>query len=274
MPGHCSPSSDPTAVPVVPVDDGNVFVIEPADLADAEGIIVWLHGASDVAVKVPYLIEDTVILGAHYDDLTWANTMAADGWINVQVNCPGDFLDPAGIARYADDIAADPGHGTRVVNTVLLWWDHVVEYLKQRYGATLASKLLLRGGSWGGWHTFQIVKGRPSGIIGWITVVALCDYAKLTNLTFGTDWTSFDSSGAAVGATHLNGSTIHGLMYTNTGDGTTDGVVSVSDQVALKTAAIAAGVPVTYSAHAGTHLTPVVNSVLTSYVTGTIDPLR
>lgn len=248
---HCPTYTDPTAVNVVSVDNSNVYVIpSTAGTGHTRGIIVWLHGGPQGPIPIPPALASTQI--------TWANTQAADGWHSMQVAYPEDFVAMTGMKTVWGDVTADTGHGSRFVATTLAWWDHVVSYIYRRFGTI---PIMLMGGSWGGWHTLQIMKNKPTGIAGFICSIAAVKFSGITNNVgeypsgSGLSWSTLNSTGADNASSCLNAITVPGIIQVMLGNGTTDAIVNVPDQIAVKDAAIGAGRAITYIPKtAGTHL--------------------
>jgi hypothetical protein len=215
---HCLPTGPPVAaaqVPVTPVNSGNTTIVDATGGAGhRRGIFVFLHASTRTDLVRPYPV--TNIIGEAY--ATFQASLNADGWIFVfPVTTFDSSVNGAAytISNQENDCAADAGNGSRQLNTVLLWWDHMTNYLAGLYGA--GRPTLVGGFSLGAWMATAIALGRTSSLVGWI---AHCQATVWSNLnTVGLNFPA-NTSGMDLSATALNSITIPGIIGWDKADGT------------------------------------------------------
>ena len=164
---HCRPTGALAAdeIPVCNVSKAGTSVIFPSGLA--RGVMVFLHGLSGNREPVPPGLPtaNTSDVTGHHYDFQFMQSVVADGWIYITFPYPEDYysLDTGAHAVY-NSISSDPNHGSIYINnTTMLWWDHVVRFIQRVYGGPTVP-IIVAGGSWGGWHTLQIVSRKKTRV--------------------------------------------------------------------------------------------------------------
>jgi hypothetical protein len=143
-----------------------------------------------------------------------------DGWIVMQVYYPEHYTGIVGASAIWNDVNSDSGNGSRYLNNTLLhWWDHVVEYIHTTYGPNIP--ILPHGGSWGGYHTIQIASYKTSTIIAYAagipaTILSNASPAYTSPANYGT--LPSGTGGLDVTQTALNSVNIPGIVMFGTQD--------------------------------------------------------
>lgn len=275
---HCDPTgAGPAAhqlgVPGVP---GLGSVQVPATV---DGIAVMLHGLFTATPTIPITPADTGGILPNYFG-TWAADLLADNWVVLEPSHPEDgWAAGPPLGGLWDDVSNDATFGARYLNTVLLWWDHIIGYCGQRWPG---KKIALFGFSMGGWMGFQIAANRQSTVLGGVvhcpaTIWSNANPAFTPPDNFGT----LTTTGMDAGATILNSCTKPLMVSYGTADAAVGydaagtGGTPVSNTDAIITNAVAAGRPITRNATTDNHeLLSADVTTFMSYVTGTLDPLR
>jgi hypothetical protein len=183
------------------------------------GVVVFprgIHASTNVAP--PYILDDLTFTSVSAFLLTLAKLLTADGWIVITPPEVGNMYVSTQPNAIQNDIANDPGSGTRLVAEIMLWWDYVVSYITDTYGNI---PIVPFGFSWGAYHTITIVKNAPNTIVAYGAHCLPTILANVnSNFLGGATWSGL-GHGADILTTHLNGITLPGIV----GYGSTDGAV-------------------------------------------------
>jgi dienelactone hydrolase len=252
---HCpNPTTTLTAtsIPVPNVGDGNVAIADPG-AGNRRGIVVFIHANQSVATSFPPQISSAT--GTNY--LALALDLAGDGWVVAFVSTPEDwYKGPDNITGVAVDVINDPGHGTFNRDTTIpCWWDHVILYLANKYGAN--RPIIVDGFSMGAHKAMVIAKNRMSTIIGAAAHCPPTIFENIANEPLTPPYSSINWSGYDLSTTWLNTVTIPTLVGYSQSDiiagwntaGTPNGT-PVSNTDAMITNAVGAGQPCTRYASA------------------------
>lgn len=247
------------------------------------GVVILFQGLkSGTPPVIPVPIADIIVpFVVESLQLTLTNKLVADGWVVIfppDASCFSDASPHAGNPSFGifNDVNTDAGNGSRLKAQSLHWWDHLVVWIKTNYGAW---PLVPFGSSWGGWFAYTVAANRTADITAYgghcgVTILSDVNNAIPT-------WTTLTSSGADVTATSLNAVTgPPGYI----GWSTTDTAVGDTDLMALKTAALGAGCPITtlqdntnghglYTTDIGPGGSGFTGTTIMDWFTGTVDPL-
>lgn len=275
--GHCTANNSLAAnelgVPGVP-GLGQQFV--PGTV---KGVCVMMHGLQTLPEPVPQVPVDVTGILPEYL-ATWKNDLVADDWVVVYPSHPEDgFASGVGAQAIYNDVNADTGHGSRYLQTMLWWWDHIVDYIHTNWPG---QKIMVCGVSEGGYYVLQIAANRGSTIIGGIAHVPSTIWSNV-NPTFTppVNFSTTTTTGMDAGTTLLNGVTVPLMVSYGTNDiavgydtaGT--GGTPVSNTDAMITNAVAAGRPITRNSTTDNHELLLADvTTFMSYTTGTLDLLR
>lgn len=267
---HCLPTgalgSNEVNVPNVSDSKMPYMRVNPGS---RRGVVVFLHGmVTSTTAAVPVQIVDS---GGYFPglNLTFANSLVTDGWVVIQPSFGEDWSLIRPSQAIWNDINADTGNGLRYLTNMLHWWDHVMAWIHTNVGVV---PVVLYGGSWGGWHTFQIAKNKTSTIGGYMSrcgATILSDVsAAFTNPV---DFTAINTTGLDVTAHYMDTINLPGHISW----GTSDPAVGFTDQQTLYNNAHTAGMPVTnYSGTGEGHDFPTAAETdMFSWVQSTLDPL-
>ena len=286
---HCLPSGSlgTSEVPVCQIGNDVITVQTPAGgfgSGNIRGIVVLFNGLSIIPVTIPLPITDSATIKFQ----TLATELTTDGWVVAMVPFNEEFLtkgvaftasaNPAQIIQ--NDIVADAGHGSRMVAATGRWWDHIITWIQMTYPSKFP--VVCFGVSWGPWHSWQVAINRTNTIIaygGHCGVTILSDVAA--SATGTANWTIINTTGADVTSSALNSLTsLPGWI----GWSTSDTVVGDTDLIAMKSAAITAGCPITtladttnghglYTTDIGPGGSGFTGTTIMDWFTGTVDPL-
>jgi hypothetical protein len=197
---HCLPAGSPWATNQMGINGVNTTT---TTFADAVG------GAGNRRGRVIYFpstggSSNQILLsggsGAWGGLLAFQTSMTQDGWQVLSV-------DELGEPSY--DANADSGHGTRVVQTTLHYWDHIVLWANKTYGGPMPT--IVCGLSRGAYNTMQVALGRQSQIIGFIARSSPTQWnAYPTDTGFG------DPTMVGVNASGMNITTNSSVAITST----------------------------------------------------------
>lgn len=293
---HCLPSGSlgSSEVPVCQIGGDTLSVQTPAGgigHSNIRGIVIYQSGLSIVPQTAPLPITDSSTSKVQ----TLATGLTGDGWVfalvpvnEFFVTSGASFSTAGNPAQYVqNDIVADAGHGSRFATSTLHWWDHIVQWVKLTYPAGFP--IVAFGASWGAWHMWQVAINRTSTVIAYgghcgVTILShVAAAATGTGLVVptGANWTAINTTGADVGSSALNGLTSTPGWI---GWSTTDTVVGDTDLIAMKSAAITAGCPITtlqdntnghglYTTDIGPGGTGFTGTTILDWFTATVDPL-
>ena len=243
------------------------------------GIVVYCHGLDKPATH-PIAIPGGAVG-------TLASSLRTDGWTVLYATLPCEYQDAVygsqDLALYFD-VNNDAGHGSRQLNTILHWWDHVVLWIKATYGDW---PILLVGTSWGGFVLLSVALYRTSTIIGYAPIHPI---SVLSKINPGTEVAN--SSGMDIGTSGLNamgngwsGNNPYGLLtwgtidttvdYPNSGDTLTPAIYTSASGAGLNVLANCNGAGAGSTSGGTPEGHPVSNNdaaTVLSWVTATVDP--
>jgi pimeloyl-ACP methyl ester carboxylesterase len=218
---HCLPTGSLAAaeIPVPNVLSTSVRTYLP--VGSKRGVVVLMHGLSVATEPTPPAVLTANTTPTGFQDYSYqlVNSLTADGWVVVAVPYPEDsYSGVNGAAGIAVSIAADAGYGLLYLNhTTLLWWDHVVQYLKATYGATIP--IVACGISWGGWHAIEVAINRPTTIVGYMAHVPACILQNANpSIAFTTAFQQENCTGVEIASSALNACTLPGIVGYGTAD--------------------------------------------------------
>jgi hypothetical protein len=165
---HCLPSGSlgTAEIPVSNVGATYLTIVDPG-VGNRRGIVVWINGLNVfLATSYAPSIPNGGSAGTYNRVGDFANTISADGWLFMTVTVPEAFMNLAGSQAIYNDVANDTGHGSRFVNNIVHWWDHVLQYIAVTYGA--GRPIIVGGGSFGGFKALQILINRQKTVAGCI----------------------------------------------------------------------------------------------------------
>jgi hypothetical protein len=261
---HCltSGSLGSNELPCPGVNAANNKEYVPA--GSKRGVVVYCHGLNVVQLDPPY----TVGGGSALDNFLTA--LKTDGWVVIVPPYPEDFFDSLPTQGLFNDVNADAGHGSRYLATTLHWWDHVVAYIKQRWGNW---PIVPFGVSWGGWHAHVVAKNKLSTITAFGSHEAVTTLSALpTSLTGSVDFSTLagGSVGLDTGAHDLDAVTVPGII----GWGTSDVTVSSAAIQTLYNNAHAVHAAITSNPVAEAHTFSAADgTAYGNWFTATVDPL-
>lgn len=203
---HCLPNGSlgTGEMPCVGLS-GRVSVVSTASPGSRRGIVLLMDGIIPVP-KIPVPFKD--VANANYW-LTFANNLAGQGWVVIQPTYPSHLGTPSMTEGMYNDIINDSGHGLRLKNnTVIRWWDHMLQWIKTNYGANFP--VVTFGMSWGGWHSLQIAANRTSSIVAYGAHCPVTILSKVNVINPIT--TALDTTGLDTGAHHLDSIIIPGII--------------------------------------------------------------
>jgi hypothetical protein len=209
---HCLPSGSigTNEIAVCNVSAGNVLTYTPSGglgNGNIRGVIVYMTG---LPVNIITLTSGTGTATAPSYIANFNN----DGWIVIQVYYPEHYTGVVGATAIWNDVNSDTGNGSRYLNNTLMhWWDHVVEYIHATYGPNMP--ILPHGGSWGGYHTVQIASFKTSTIIAYAagipaTILSNASTAYTNPANYGT--LPNGTTGLDVTQTALNSVNVPGIV--------------------------------------------------------------
>ncbi len=267
---HCKPNItlDTDELPVNNISVANSFIIDAAP-GLVRGAVIYLHGMAvrRPAIPIP-IIDQTGLL--ELNTLTFANGLAADGWVVIQPCYPEDNSTLLPSQAIFNDVDADTAHGARYLTNTLHWWDHVVNFVQAEYGTDFP--IVPFGFSWGGWHAFQIAANKSDTILAYGSHIAATVVSDASPVfTSPVDFSATDTSGLDTTTGILDGVLQKpGII----GWGTNDSAVGYLEIQAIYNSALAAGCPVVSNPTNSNH--ELRSSDTTTYLnwfTNTVDPL-
>lgn len=192
--GHCGTSNPTPAAGQLGVNGipglGDVQV--PATVS---GVCILLHPLNDYVAQPPFVPTDTggalpVVLGS------LASLLLADNWVVLFPSHPDDpYPSPAG--AIAGDVSTDTGHGSRYLDTLLLTWDHMVDYSEHFWPG---KKRMVIGLSKGAYYALQVAANRAADIIGAIAHVPATIWSNIPAAYTGpADFTTLNTTGMDAG---------------------------------------------------------------------------
>lgn len=215
---HCPvPPLADFQIAVSPVGAGTVSIHDPG-ATHRRGIVVMLHPSQSSDLPLPLKITSYNEIGLALQTLQVA--LNTDGWIFALPAYPPNDWSTNGIQYFSNlmnDCASDPANGARMLDTLLLWWDHMVDYLVSLYGA--GRPIVVFGFSLGGWAALQVAVGRTSSLVGYIAHCPATVWSNIfSSTTAPADFTGIDTSGMDLSTTALNPVAIPGLVGASNND--------------------------------------------------------
>jgi hypothetical protein len=215
-PTHCFPAG-PLAPLQLPTPGVPGYGGYQAPAHPVRGIAVFLKGLS--AGVIPPTYGPPVDTGGVIPALagTLMADLIADGWVVLWLYYPedgyGSGIPAAGMIA---DIASDPGHGARYLQTITQQWDHVLQWRSIYYPG---APILPVGVSSGGFHAAIIAKHHPQVVVGSVSHVPATIWTNV-NPTFAapSSFAGVDTSGLDLAANVLVGVTTKSLMSYHTDD--------------------------------------------------------
>ena len=260
---HCLPSGAPGTgeLLVNPITAQNTTTNDPG-VGNRRGIIVNIHGLNDSGqLPIPQTVPNFTFAGLSEQFGDFVTAVVADGWIHLFPVYQDDFYSPPpnGATGVQIDVSNDSGHGARYLASTLHWWDHMLNYIGQTYGA--GHPIICMGWSWGASKTLWIAANRQSSIIGFIAHEPAC---LPENAVVGvTGWGATNFSGIDLPSTYLTAANaVSPLPPGIIGYGTNDPAVGwqnpgvglpTNNTDAILTACSGASMPVTRRSTADTH---------------------
>lgn len=171
---HCVPAGTPLASNQIGVPNG-FGDIQFDDSSHASvggktrrGRILMLSGIGGSTQANPFWNPPP---GALPTGNTLRASLNADGWQTVQLNnvphlCGGNEQ------TLCNDISGDASHGTRLVNTHMLYHDHCMQWCNLNHGGAMPTFVV--GMSWGAWLAVQLAINRATGPFAILGAYAHC----------------------------------------------------------------------------------------------------
>jgi hypothetical protein len=235
---HCLPTGNlgTNEIPVCNISDYNVTASIPVGglgVNKVRGVVAYCHGLSDGPQPIPATIGTVNASTPAFNNYLSAfrDNLVNDGWIFLAVPYPEDYYISVGSAGIWNDLNSDTGFGSRYLTNHLHWWDHVVQYIQSKWGASIP--IVAHGTSWGGWTVLQIAKNRQSSIIAYeahipATLLSYVNQAFCGPVNFGPNSVTANgivypplvggTSGLDIGQHHLDSVTIPGMVSYGTND--------------------------------------------------------
>ncbi len=215
---HCLPNgyleTDQLPVPNVP---GCGTYLEPS--GTKRGVAVLLHGLNtSVITSFPITPQDSGVGGllpVYYGTL--ATNLKNDGWVVLFPSYAEDNYSSGVPAEgLYNDVNSDSGHGSRYLNTTLLWWDHVLNWCQTNYPGL---PIMPIGMSEGGWHVLVLSSLRSSTIVGAISHCPATIWENVSyQFTQPVNFASTNLSGLDIGVDALNNCNIPVMISYGTND--------------------------------------------------------
>jgi hypothetical protein len=144
---------------------------------------------------------------------TFRSSLNSDGWQTVQ--CPNVPQTVPGEQNLVNDISADGGFGSRLVNTRSLYHDHIMDYCNRNFGGAMPTFVI--GMSWGAWEACWLTLNRATGPWAILGAYAHCNVNAMKSCnpafivfdqTSPIDNTGVNYSGCNLSTTALNAVTL------------------------------------------------------------------
>lgn len=224
---HCDPS---VGLPVPNVSTNTVSTITPSagfGVGAIRGVVILLHGLSFAGSSSPPMpiTNGTGIGAGFFELLTFANDLAADGWVVVQPSYQEDNYVSTPANGLYNDVNADAGNGADYVASTLQSITHYIQYVQATYPPKFP--IVAFGFSEGAYKACLWAANMQSSILAFGAHCLPTTWENLSTaftapakLNFGLlNWSGMD-----LGPTALNGVTIPGIV----GFGTNDSFVGYS----------------------------------------------
>lgn len=224
---HCPvPPLGTAQIPVTEVGDDTCAIFDATGGAGhRRGICIFLHPSQASNYPLPLATNPPIWdpFGA-FQGLK--NALVADGWVVAYPAYPFDWA-TEGVTYFGnlwEDVANDTGHGSRIIDTLGLWGDHMATYLGTKFGH--GRPIWYIGFSLGAWTTLQLtINGSPSGMdwnqVGYVAHCPATNWSfLLSSQTPGYNFALIDTTGMALTTTSLNNVTIPGIVGYSNSDAT------------------------------------------------------